>query len=221
MAALSGLLRRDEKKPRFGASSSSFPLFNADVLGVILQFALERTAQGLFGLKDCHSLACVSREWHTAFECCEPLWEMVMRVRYPSSRPSSWRMSVYAARVRGEKRLSGLERSELHPIEDCSLFALNCPAFGEELQPTAIFSTLWCTLCKEPVYIVGSVEELQRRRSSGQCVQVDLSKVLLPTRVAATCNRFSVVLLDQAGGNLARERLHEIAQVFGSTSRAT
>jgi hypothetical protein len=203
-----------------GEGSVQFLVFNADVLGVILQFALQRTSRGLFGLKDCHSLACVCREWHTAFECCEPLWEMVMRVRYPSSRSSSWRMAVYAARVRGEKRLSGLERSELHPIEDCPALWRNCPAFGEELQPTGSFYELFCTICEEKVYIVGSQKEFAQRKALGQCVQVDLSKVLSPTRYAVKQRALAVVFLDKQGGSIARRLIQEIAHNAGSRATA-
>jgi hypothetical protein len=199
-----------------GDGSVQFPVFNADVLGVILQFALQRRSQGLFGLKDCHSLACVCREWHTAFECCEPLWAMVMRVRYPSSRPSSWRMAVYSARVRGEKRLSGLERSDLHPIEDCPALWRNCPAFGEELRSTGSFNELLCTICEEKVYIVGSQKEFAQRKALGQCVQVDLSKVLAPTRHAVRLHPLAVVVLDQHGGSIARRLIQEVAHNAGS-----
>lgn len=187
---------------------------NADVVGEIMCWiSWPKTPQ------QAHTLAAVCHRWHEAFHCSEMLWQLLMQARYPTSRPTAWRSSVYRARVLGA-RATVVPATTLHLIEDCAEAEALCPAYAEELVPMPGGNNLWCPMCKEEVFIVRSQEALLQRRAEGRCVFFSI-KDMTPRTVVST-SAAEKVLIVLVADNDADERtaLQRILAESHCTQRA-
>jgi len=58
-------------------------------------------------------------------------------------------------------------------LENCENWEFLCPVTLDKLQRTSDRTVDYCTVCKENVYLVENMKDLQKRAKAKQCVAID------------------------------------------------
>jgi uncharacterized protein (TIGR02996 family) len=66
------------------------------------------------------------------------------------------------------------------PVEECVVFAFECPQRWDTLQPTASDEVRHCSKCNQDVYYCHSTAEAREHAAAGHCVAVDMRALRLP-----------------------------------------